>query len=90
MEDNWCALFIATQLDVSPEVAFNLLTRNKIYKSDDITKDMIALKNRGCNYKEIGIMYGLTGQAAYRRIKRFKERIAKCTEKEEGENEEVH
>lgn len=79
MDDNWCALFIATQLDVSPEIAFDLLTRegkpkyNKTLTDDD-TKDMIALKNHGITYKEIGARYALTDHAAYRRIKRFKDR----------------
>lgn len=79
MDDNWCALFIATQLEVSPEVAFDLLDRrekprtNKLITDDD-TKDMIALKAQGLTYKELGTMYGLTDRAAYRRIKRFKDR----------------
>ncbi|MFA6941442.1 MAG: hypothetical protein WCQ54_10790 [Clostridiaceae bacterium] len=79
MDDNWCALFIATQLDVSPEIAFDLLTRrekprtNKLITDDD-TKDMIALKSQGITYREIGAMYGLTDHAAYRRMKRFKDR----------------
>lgn len=72
-------MFIATQIDVSPEIAFDMLERGNSPKysrtiTDDDTKDMIALKSQGITYKEIGAMYGLTDHAAYRRIKRFKDR----------------
>lgn len=79
MDENWCALFIATQMDVSPEIAFDMLERGNVPKfsrtiTEDDTKDMIALKGQGLTYKELGAIYGLTDHAAYRWIKRLKDR----------------
>jgi DNA-directed RNA polymerase specialized sigma subunit len=47
---------------------------NTTIRKPDI-EDMIRLK-REMTYKEIGEIYGLSKQAVYRRIKRFKEAIA--------------
>lgn len=84
MEENWCALFIATQYIVTPEQAFQIYWDGKKKKyANDIDKnevfDMIKLKKDGLKYKEIGEMYGISSNAVYRRIEYYtKKRKLKC------------
>jgi DNA invertase Pin-like site-specific DNA recombinase len=74
MEENWCAFFIATQLEVTPEQAFELYRDGKLGRYNrNITQvdvlEMISFKENGMTYKEIGYMYGISSNAVYRRIK---------------------
>lgn len=84
MEDNWIALGIAILAPkyITPEQAFAMLNKvpkpkkhkvNKQINNKDIL-DMIELKKTH-TYQEIGLMYGMTYTAIYRRIKRYKEKI---------------
>ena len=64
MKENWCALFIATQLNVTPEQAFKLFWRGKRKKSNKkkLTEneilEIIELNKSGKKYKDIAPMYG--------------------------------
>lgn len=74
MEENWCAFFIATQFEVTPEQAFELYRDGKLGRynrniSQVDVLEMVSLKTNGMTYKEIGYMYGISSNAAYRRIK---------------------
>lgn len=74
MEENWCALFIATQFVVTPEQAFEIFDNGKKNPQNrDITKEdqlqIERLRKQGIKYSEIGEMYGLSTNAVYRRIK---------------------
>lgn len=65
--ENYCALLIATQADVTPEEAFLSLDRKKIYKFIRHTKyttydiaRMIALRREKKTLTQIAMAYGLT------------------------------
>ncbi|HBI73633.1 MAG TPA: hypothetical protein DEG06_05115 [Lachnospiraceae bacterium] len=81
MKENFYALLICIlkpdyTIDMSLQVMIDGLFKkeNTTIRKPDI-EDMIRLK-REMTYKEIGEIYGLSKQAVYRRIKRFKEAIA--------------
>lgn len=77
MKENYYALLICILRPVTIEKSFDLLEgritkkRNTSIRKDDIA-DMIRMK-QSMTYEEIGEMYGISKQAVYRRIKRFKE-----------------
>lgn len=90
MEDNWLALGIAilSPKFVTPEEAFDLLyieqrtTRHKPTKrlnktiNDKDIEDMMKLKfEQSYTYKEIADMYGLSADAVYGRIRRYKKKM---------------
>jgi len=72
------ALCVAILKSVPPERAFDLLHNplNAKRYNDCITQedleDMVKLRAEGVQYSEIGEMYGISKDAAFRRIKRFK------------------
>lgn len=77
MKENFYALLICIlkpdyTIDKSLQVMIDELFKkeNTTIRKPDI-EDMIRLK-REMTYKEIGEIYGLSKQAVYRRIKRFK------------------
>ena len=47
--------------------------RNMTVKKDDV-EDMIRMKQQGMTHQAIGEIYGLSEEATYRRIKRYKEK----------------
>ena len=78
MKENYYALLICIMkpsctIDVSLQIMMDGLFRkeNTTIDRPDI-EDMIRLKKR-MTYEEIGELYGLSKQAVYRRIKRYKE-----------------
>ena len=81
MKENFYALLICIlrpdyTIDMSLQVMVDGLFKKEnttIAKTD--IEDMIRLKQE-MTYEEIGEIYGLSKQAVYRRIKRYKEAIA--------------
>ena len=81
MKENFYALLICIlkpdyTIDKSLQIMIDGLFKKEnttINKSD--IEDMIRLKQE-MTYEEIGEIYGLSKQAVYRRIKRYKEAIA--------------
>lgn len=77
--ENWCALFIATQFEISPEQAFETFWKGKLPRKNlNITKEdeleMRKLRLKGMKYKDIGVMYGLSKDAVYRRLNRIEKK----------------
>jgi len=82
MKENFYALLICIlkpdyTIDKSLQVMVDGLFKkeNTTIRKPDI-EDMIRLKQE-MTYEEIGKLYGLSKQAVYRRIKRFKEGITR-------------
>jgi hypothetical protein len=79
MKENYYALLICILKPVTIEQSFDMMN-GKITKIRKVSiskadiQDMIRMKQR-MTYHEIGELYGLTKQAVYRRIKRYKELI---------------
>lgn len=79
MEDNWLALFVATQVAVETAgQAFKLLytgptKHEKLTIQDTLT--MIELKEKGMSYSKIGERYNLTGSGVQARIFRHKKKV---------------
>ena len=78
LEENYLALVIAILCKKTPEQSFYILEFG-LKKLRRITKseadEMIKYKKRGMTYKAIGEMFGITDQAAHKRIKRRKENV---------------
>lgn len=75
---NIAALCIAILRDdiATPEQAFAILEKREVktaYNHED-TEDMIKMRYQGLSYKEIGEIYGISKDAAYWKIRRYKER----------------
>jgi uncharacterized LabA/DUF88 family protein len=76
MEENWAAFYIAIQLPVSPEQAFNLywngrekkLCNRELTEAD--TKEMIKLKET-MTYKQIAERYGISDRAVIERMRYY-------------------
>jgi hypothetical protein len=80
MKENYYALLICILKPVTIEQGFDMLdgritNRNNMAITDDDIEDMVRMKNQGMTHREIGQVYGITEEAAYRRIKRYKERM---------------
>lgn len=79
MKENYYALLICILRPVTIEQGFDMLdgkitkAQNKSIDSCDV-EDMIRMKQQGMTHREIGEMYGLSEEAVYRRIKRYKEK----------------
>ena len=54
-----------------PEQAFAVVAENEYSLTDNDTRYMIALKNNGMSYKEIGFIYGMSESGVYYRIKKI-------------------
>lgn len=83
MHEGWCALCISILKTVPPEMAFLMLdgkkfnsNQRKNYITDADMEDMIKLKAE-CSYRELGKIYGLSGDSIYRKMKSYKERMEK-------------
>ncbi|SDX75543.1 helix-turn-helix domain-containing protein [Tepidimicrobium xylanilyticum] len=75
---NIAAMYIAILREdiVTPEQAFAVVEDEsiiRVYDNKDVA-DMVELKNQGLSYREIGQIYGISGDAVYRRIRRHKKR----------------
>lgn len=75
--DNYVALMMCIFTGWEPEQCFSYLeTSRKPKRKSNITEDdvldMIRLKQNGMSHREIGEIYGLSPDAVYYRIKRFK------------------
>lgn len=80
MKENYYALLICIlRPDYSIDRSLQAMMDGVITKkrNTSITKndieDMIRMKHQGMTYMKIGELYGITSQAVYRRIKRYKE-----------------
>lgn len=80
MKENYYALLICIVRPATIEQSFDLLDgritkiQNKSITTNDV-QDMIRMRQQGITYEEIGQMYGLTMQAVYMRIKRYREAV---------------
>jgi hypothetical protein len=80
VKENYYALLICILKPVTVEQSFDLYegritkVQNKSISKDDV-EDMIRMKQQGMTHREIGSFYGLSEEATYRRIKRYKEGI---------------
>ena len=84
LNENWYALIIASQFPVTVEQAFRILDRGKRITSkrvkltnEDLIK-MERLRDEGFTYEKIGEMYGMTMNAVYTRLKRFRGKVKMC------------
>jgi hypothetical protein len=80
MEENYYALLICILKPVTIEQSFDLWEgRTSRVRNISITKadveDMVKMKQKGMTYSAIGELYGLTKEATYRRIKRYREAL---------------
>jgi hypothetical protein len=81
LKENYYALLICILKPITIETSFQMLNgifpkRNHTDVHKDDVKDMIRMRQQGITYREIGEVYGMSDEAIYRRIKRFKEAIA--------------
>jgi hypothetical protein len=80
MEENWYALFIATQVPVTVEQAFAALhkskrTKKKRYVPNDTELfEMQKLRDEGMSYEKIGSMYGVSAEAIRMRLRKFRKK----------------
>lgn len=78
MNENWCAFCISIIKNLTPEQSFerfknaNRTTNNSCITKEDI-EDMIKLRET-LTYSEIAKIYCIDKSAAFKRIKRFKEK----------------
>ena len=78
MKENYYALLICILRPVNIERSFDMLSgkitkvQNKTITRGDVL-DMIRMKQQGMTFEAIGELYGISKQAVYRRLKRFKE-----------------
>ena len=83
MKENYYALLICILRPVTIEQSFDMMDgnvaqiQNVTITSDDI-EDMILMKQQGMTHREIGECFGISEEATYRRIKRYKERKEAC------------
>ena len=79
MKENYYALLICILRPVTIEQSFDMMdgkvaqTKNLVITSEDI-EDMIRMKQQGMTHREIGEYCGISEEATYRRIKRYKEK----------------
>ena len=62
MKENWYALFMATQREISVEQALKRMGVKTGYATNDKKKEtrrMVDLKRKGYSYREISRMYGM-------------------------------
>ena len=82
---NWCSLALCMANEkFTVERALDCISGtqaniNRKDITDADTADMIKLR-KDCTYREIGDMYGMTESAAWRRIKKFEERLKLATQ----------
>jgi transposase-like protein len=76
------AVFILSPKAVTPENAFALLSGDPltIEDRDEITQEMIRLRDSGMMFKDIASLYGTNHDAVYYRIRRYKQREARKDE----------
>lgn len=81
MEENYYALLLSILKRYTPEQSFEVLQIGKIKQKHDIQKndvnEMVQLKAQGLTYREIGEMFGISGDAAYTRIRRATGKLKK-------------
>lgn len=79
LRDNYIAFAMSILTGWNPDQCFYYLetlrrpSSSLIITEDDVL-NMVRLRENGMMYKEIGELYGLSDQAVYYRIKRFKQR----------------
>jgi DNA invertase Pin-like site-specific DNA recombinase len=83
VKENYYALLICILKPVTIEQGFDLLDgrithRNNMAITSEDIEDMIRMKQQGMTHREIGSFYGISEEAAYRRIKRYKEKKEVC------------
>lgn len=83
MKENWYAFLICIlrkdysierSLQVMVDEVFTKIQNTSINKTD--VMDMIRMKKQGMTHQAIGEIYGLSEEATYKRIKRYKDAIA--------------
>ena len=82
MKENYYALFLCIvrkdfNIDRSLQIMIDGVStkvRNTAITKTDI-QDMIRMKQQGMTHQAIGELYGLSEEATYKRIKRYKEAV---------------
>lgn len=72
MNENWCAFCISILKNITPEQSFLLFDNGKLSRNNrSISKDEVSrmkqLKKK-MTYAEIGLIYGISANAVFRRI----------------------
>jgi hypothetical protein len=74
----WTALALCIMKPLTIEMAFEIISPYLLVKRKDKRRfeeqQMLELRRNGKTWPEIGAMFGCTYNAAYRRVKRFRER----------------
>jgi hypothetical protein len=79
LRENIAAMYIAILRDdvFTPEQAFRILEGKDIVRhrtSNEDTEDMIAMREQGMTYREIGEIYGMAESSVLKRIKNYKKK----------------
>jgi len=77
LKDNYIACVMCILTGWTPEQCFDYLEklerpRYNLNVTEDDVLNMVRLKQSGMTYREIGEIYGLSPDATYNRIRRFK------------------
>jgi hypothetical protein len=75
--ENWCALYMSIICNILPEDALRAIDEGRIiyhdWTKEDI-EDIIAMRNQGLRWKEIGDIYCRRSDSIHRTCKYGKER----------------
>ena len=76
MNEGYMALTVCILRNVTPEEAFKMLEGKKYRKwtADDVYK-IAMMRNLGTKWREIGKVYGVTAQVAYKMYRYHKKKI---------------
>lgn len=86
MRDNWWALMLCILKNITPDCAMNIFQvfssgskQKKVlkYVSRENITAMCSMKEKGYTYKQIGELYGISADAAQKRMRRGKEKFLK-------------
>lgn len=71
---NIAAMYVAILREdiTTPEQAFSVISESVHKLTDEDVLDMIAMRNQGMYYREIGEIYGISDSSVIRRINRHK------------------
>lgn len=80
-EVSYLALAVCILTNLNPEEAFDRIapdnTQKKVRRLNKLkeTEKMIELRKQGVKYTDIANMFGITKDAVFRRLRRYKERM---------------
>lgn len=65
-------LAICSEMFMLPEMAFSTLEESVFKIGIEDTEDMLALREQGLTYRDIGEIYNFTGSNVYKRLNNYK------------------